>query len=199
MRLANGFSIRSWPPAKRAAGSKPGGPNGPIPPMSWRPSVPSIGWNVCWKPCIMPSTNSAPPTPPGCSSTCRWPGIHATASVRTRRACRRTPASAKRSPARSASTAINSWTRCGLARARRISVSFPPWRHSGRSGCNNIIAVPSQGEKRCAGAPRRSNRLRPCVSPRLTSSRPAPARNATRHGWAISCTSARPVSPSTPI
>src|SRR5215831_13032926 len=35
----------------------------------------------------MHSTSSAPPTPPGCSSTCRWTGIRATASVRTRRAC----------------------------------------------------------------------------------------------------------------
>ena len=34
MRPANGSSTRSWPPAKRAVGSRPGAPNGPIPPMS---------------------------------------------------------------------------------------------------------------------------------------------------------------------
>jgi hypothetical protein len=100
MRLANAFSIPSWPPAPRAAGSQHGAPNGPMPPMAWRPSVPSIVWTVCWTPCLLRSTNSAPPTPPGCSSTCRGTGRRATASVRTRRACRRTPASAKRSPDR---------------------------------------------------------------------------------------------------
>ena len=31
----------------------------------------------------------------------------------------------------------------GHQRARRISAPFPPWRHCGRCGCNNIIAVPS--------------------------------------------------------
>ena len=75
----------------------------------------------------------------------------------------------------------------------------PPWRRSGRSGCNNITAVPSRGSKRSAGAPRTSNRLRRCASPRPTTSRPATARNATRIGWAISSTSPRPVSRSTPI
>ena len=55
------------------------------------------------------------------------------------------------------------------------------------------------GLARCAGAPQRSNPQRPCASPRPTSSRRATARNATRNGWAISCTAARPVSPSTPI
>src|SRR5262249_2347266 len=37
------------------------------------------------------------------------------------------------------------------------------------------------------------------LSPRPMSSRPATARNPTHNGWAISCTSARPVSRHTPI
>src|SRR5215217_1527312 len=96
-------------------------------------------------------------------------------------------------------TAISSWTRSGLPPARRTSVPCPPWRRCCRSGCNNILAAPLRSWPRCAGAPRRSNRRRPCASPRPMSSRPATARDATRNGWAISCTSARPVSPSSPI
>jgi hypothetical protein len=167
--------------------------------MSWRRSAPCTAWHVVWKPCIRHSTSSAPLTPLGCSSTCRWTGRRATASGRTRRACRRTRASAKPSPVRSAPTALNSSTGYGPPRAHRLSAPFPLWKRCGRSGCNHIIAVPSRGWPRCAGGPRRSNRLRPCASPHPMSSRPAPARNATRHGWARSCTSARPVSPSTPI
>ena len=96
-------------------------------------------------------------------------------------------------------TAITSWTACGTPRARPTSVTSPLWRRSGRSGCNSITVVPSQGSQPSVGAPRTSNRLRRCVLPRPTTWRPATARNATRSGSAISTTSPRPVSRSSPI
>ena len=42
---------------------------------------------------------------------------------------------------------------CGPPTARQTSATSPPWRRSGRFGCNNITAVPSRGWKRSAGAP----------------------------------------------
>ena len=56
-----------------------------------------------------------------------------------------------------------------------------------------------RARSRSGGAPRTSNRLRRCASRRPTTWMPATARNATRNGSAISSTSPRPVSQSTPI
>jgi transposase len=55
------------------------------------------------------------------SNTCCWNGIPATASGPTRRACRRMPANAKRSPARLVRMAINSWSGSASQRARQAS------------------------------------------------------------------------------
>src|SRR5262245_12663734 len=147
--------------------------------MCSRRSAPCTVWNVSWKPCTMRSISSVRRSPCGSSSTCRRNGRRATASSLIRRACRRTRVSAPPSPARSGPMAITSWTSYGLPSARRLSVPFPRWRRCGRSGCNNIIAVPSQDWKTSGGAPRTSNRPRRYVSRRPTTWTPATARNAT--------------------
>ena len=106
----------------------------------------------------MRSTSSVRRRPPGCSSTCRWTGIPAMASGPTKRACRRTRANARRSPARSARTAISSWRGCRPRTPPWACRTSPPWRRCGGSGSNSITAVPSRGSKRSAGAPGTSNR-----------------------------------------
>jgi hypothetical protein len=174
-------------------------PREPIRPMSWPRSVPCTAETVSWQPCMMRSISSVPRSPGGCSTTGRWTGRRALACGQTQRTCRRRPASARLWLVKWGGTAISSWTRSGLPPAHRPSAPCPLWRRSGSSGGNNSIAVPSRGWQRYAGGPRRSNRRRPCASPHPTSSQPATARNATRNGWARSCTSARPVSHSTPL
>jgi transposase len=88
------------------------GTHGPIRPMSWQRSARCTVWSVSWKPCIMRSISSVRRSPLGCSSTCRGTGIPAMASGPTKPACRKIPASARRSPSRLARTAISSWRGC---------------------------------------------------------------------------------------
>jgi hypothetical protein len=99
-----------------------------------------------------------------------WTGIRTTACVRTRCACRRRRARARPWRGKWAWTALSSWTRAGLPPVRRPSVPCLPWRRCGRSGCNNIIAVPPRkGIRRLAVRQSRARGLvRTHLQPLLT-------------------------------
>ena len=78
-------------------------------------------------------TSSARRRLPGCSSTCRWTGIHAMACVRTRCACE----GGQQARALAQQVGLDGYQLLDavwLPPAHRTSAPCPPWRRSGRSG-----------------------------------------------------------------